>query len=405
MRSALLLSLVLVGCKDEATIDDSAPVAEDPCAGSAWEGVAICTAWMMNTTGETTAQLTNEDGSHPLVNVQAVSFDGAAVTVNATGLPNYTWTPTQDDIDELNARPEAPTDFEGGQTSAVAGQTYDLGDDIAFTSNGDCVTVDGYGWWPPGPTCPRDVGLAAAIPVEPTPATTDVCETALDAIGVAVNGVSIFNWWDGHYYDNGQDWQNLAPMLERYDVDPCKGHAAGVTYHQHGPPNCLSAQLEDDGSGHSPILAFMADGYPLHGKHHAAGEEAVSCWQTRDYDSAGSETGCGGGGVRDCVLVDNTDPSQGTRAVSDGPNTSDTVTSLSRNEFQAVSGIYYQDYWFDADCYAAGGPALDEHNGHDHGDYGYHYHVTDTFPFTIGPTFYGEVPAYTFTRCGGQGRP
>jgi hypothetical protein len=64
-----------------------------------------------------------------------------------------------------------------------------------------------------------------------------------------------------------------------------------------------------------------------------------------------------------------------------------------------VSGLYYEDWYFDADCAAQGGQYLDEHNGHDHDGLGYHYHVTSTFPFLAGPTFYGALNDKTLALC------
>ena len=78
----------------------------------------------------------------------------------------------------------------------------------------------------------------------------------------------------------------------------------------------------------------------------------------------------------------------------------------------AISGIYRQDYYYDASCTAAGGAALDLHNGHSHDALGYHYHVTVTraangnlvpaFPYYIGPTYAGTLPAQSFASCGGN---
>ncbi|MEM7690851.1 MAG: hypothetical protein AAF194_00200 [Pseudomonadota bacterium] len=71
-----------------------------------------------------------------------------------------------------------------------------------------------------------------------------------------------------------------------------------------------------------------------------------------------------------------------------------------------------EDYFFAGR--SASGAQLDEHNGHENGDgRGYHYHITlvmdgngdlqPSFPFTIGPRFYGELPDNAMTACGGGG--
>ena len=101
-------------------------------------------------------------------------------------------------------------------------------------------------------------------------------------------------------------------------------------------------------------------------------------------------------------MADPYDPAQGTvPADSDGPGTSDEVTSLSGNVFVAESGYYREDYFYSPNCSAQGEQYLDEHNGHDHGDHGYHYHVTFSFPYMPGPTLYGEV-IDDQVNCGGS---
>ena len=92
------------------------------------------------------------------------------------------------------------------------------------------------------------------------------------------------------------------------------------------------------GTGHSPIYGFGADGYPIYGPWHDSGVLAQSCWFTRDYDDLNSATGCGLAGERSCLLVDETDITQGTVApASSGPKTSDSVTSMSGNTFTATA--------------------------------------------------------------------
>lgn len=165
------------------------------------------------------------------------------------------------------------------------------------------------------------------------------------------------------------------------------------------------------GTGHSPIYGFGADGYPIYGPWHDSGVLAQSCWFTRDYDDLNSATGCGLAGERSCLLVDETDITQGTvAAASSGPKTSDSVTSMSGNTFTATAGYYFQDYYYDAACTAQGIQYLDEHNGHEHDGLGYHYHVTqvdngdgtytDAFPFYVGPTYAGTLDENALAACG-----
>ncbi|MEH6447039.1 MAG: YHYH protein [Oleispira sp.] len=66
------------------------------------------------------------------------------------------------------------------------------------------------------------------------------------------------------------------------DVDVCGGHAAQGDYHHHFYTHCLADLVADDGSQHSPIYGFSADGYPLYGPYEDDGSLALSGWEIRD---------------------------------------------------------------------------------------------------------------------------
>ena len=374
----------------------------DDCSTSAYADADICTSWRLNTTE--VAAVIATDGSEGLVDVQSatVSSDGGAdfVTLTSGGVPSYAVTFDDDRIAELRARPHAATDFVSGAPTVSAGDTVQFGEDIGFDSTG-CTrdgVDEGAGYWPPGPDCPEFMEKSMTIPVEATEASED-CYTPVGFAGMFVNGVSLFNWTDGFSYNNDAVWYNLAPKFEVYDAGVCNGHAAGGEYHHHSAAVCLGDQLGDDGTTHSPIYAWAPDGVPVHGPYVAAGSVAESCWKTRDY-TTDSPTGCGEDGKRSCLLVDPLDPGAGTTpATSNGPSTSATVTSLSGNTFVAESGYYFEDYYFDSDCAGGGLPAMDEHNGHDHDGLGYHYHMTATYPYFVGPTYYGTLAANAAVDC------
>ena len=138
---------------------------------------------------------------------------------------------------------------------------------------------------------------------------------------------------------------------------------------------------------------------------HAAGVPAEPCWIPRDYDDPNDPLGCGGNGTRSCGLVDPWDPTAGTVDLPQaewGPATSDVVESLSGNEFVVESGFYWQDHAYDPTCAAQGEQYLDDHNGHDHDGLGYHYHVTSSFPYHVGPSFAGALPDTNTARCSAQ---
>lgn len=94
------------------------------------------------------------------------------------------------------------------------------------------------------------------------------------------------------------------------------------------------------------MYGFSTDGYPIYGPFQASGAAAVSCWQRRDYRSS-SAVGCVGG-ARTCILKNPLDYSQGTQPVSAGPSLSSTLTTSSGNVISSASGIYEQDYFYNA---------------------------------------------------------
>jgi hypothetical protein len=79
-------------------------------------------------------------------------------------------------------------------------------------------------------------------------------------IGVAMNGVVFFNPFDA----NMQDASNI--------MDRCCGHPApDGQYHYHKYPICIDTPWADQGAGHSPLLGWMFDGYPIYGPYESAG--------------------------------------------------------------------------------------------------------------------------------------
>lgn len=121
----------------------------------------------------------------------------------------------------------------------------------------------------------------------------------------------------------------------------------------------------------------------------------MSCWKKRDY-SATSATGCSDG-TRSCILTDPLDYTKGTTSVSStGPSTTTTLSvGLGTATISSASGIFFEDYYYDTSCGAAGGEYLNQYNGHSHDEYGFHYHMTvdssgaPVFPYYVGPQFYG----------------
>jgi len=398
----IIMPLLLTGC---SSTNDTADTNDTTEATDTTEAIETNSVWIINTTDETSENLFESGTSQgSLVNVQSVdteTVDEVEYTVvSATGIANYKVTLTQEQIDALNARPKAATDFLSGVTTAEAGISFEFGEDIGYNSNNNCTTTGGEGYWPPGPVCPENLSRTGYFPNAPIPA-TDVVLSGLGAVGYWVNGTSVYQWGDGQSYNNAGVWQTLAPVAEVYDVDVCGGHAANGDYHHHFNSKCLAELVGDLGDSHSPVYGYAADGYAIYGPWNNNGELVKSSWAVRDYDDASSITGCGEAGVRNCRLVDEYDVDAGTEVAADGPLTSDTYISLSGNTFTASAGFFYEDFYWNSNLTNLGGVYLDQYNGHTDETLGYHYHVTITvddrgvqtpsFPYTIGPRFYGQL--------------
>jgi hypothetical protein len=92
------------------------------------------------------------------------------------------------------------------------------------------------------------------IPRNPTAATTHAA-TGLGAIGIAVNGVVIFNQYNGV--------RALLDTLEFNNLDQYNGHptpAPSLQYHYHTEPVYLTKKL-----GAGALIGYLLDGFPLYG--------------------------------------------------------------------------------------------------------------------------------------------
>ena len=99
--------------------------------------------------------------------------------------------------------------------------------------------------------------------------------------------------------------------FEVYDMDLCPGHAAMGDYHHHSYSDCLAQLVSDTGTGPSPVYGFAADGYPIYGPWEAArgaGAERLAGARLR---RPGFAHRLRVAHVRNCLLHDPLDPSQG----------------------------------------------------------------------------------------------
>ncbi|MEO5715933.1 MAG: YHYH protein [Luteolibacter sp.] len=107
------------------------------------------------------------------------------------------------------------------------------------------------------------------IPLNPTENTNHVAMDANNsnralpggAIGVAINGVILFNPFD-----------ESMEVDAVWRVDRCCGHPSPMqSYHYHKYPVCVNTPWSDDGQSHSPLIGFMFDGFSIYGPYESAG--------------------------------------------------------------------------------------------------------------------------------------
>ena len=108
-----------------------------------------------------------------------------------------------------------------------------------------------------------------AAPIKLNPVLSDVLTSIDAAVGVAINGVPIYDYsaagdLDIYNYDAGLDTLALGQL------DTCGGHAGrGDDYHYHASPTCMLDAMSN--LSDSSILGWGYDGYPLYGHNNPDG--------------------------------------------------------------------------------------------------------------------------------------
>lgn len=117
-------------------------------------------------------------------------------------------------------------------------------------------------------------GHAAPIPLHPvlgdTPQTRDA------ALGVAVNGVPIYDYTGGGEMSQADlaHYQAQHDTLTTQQLDICGGHAGrGDDYHYHVAPVCLFEQMVNAGADpdEGAIIGWAYDGFPIYGDNNPDG--------------------------------------------------------------------------------------------------------------------------------------
>lgn len=199
-------------------------------------------------------------------------------------------------------------------------------------------------------------------------------------ISYCIDGSVIYAPGDGMSYNDMDIWNQIAYFFERLDFDDFNGHSTppGV-YHHHVDNIGVHGSSATE---HSPIIAFAPDGFPVYGPYGYADPLDVNSGIQRMATSFQKRN-----------ITERTTLPNGT-ALSEaeyGP-------SLAEEEL----GSYIEDYEF----IAASGD-LDEHNGrycitpeYPNGIYAYFTTIDaqgdPEYPFFIGDTYYGDIPAGQF---------
>lgn len=117
-------------------------------------------------------------------------------------------------------------------------------------------------------------GYAAPIPLQPvlgdTPQTRDA------ALGVAVNGVPIYDYTGGGEMSQAglARYQAQHDTLTTQQLDICGGHAGrGDDYHYHVAPVCMFEQMASSGvdPNDGAIIGWAFDGFPIYGDNNPDG--------------------------------------------------------------------------------------------------------------------------------------
>lgn len=103
------------------------------------------------------------------------------------------------------------------------------------------------------------------IPLAPETVPESVPHTRDAALGVAVNGVPIYDYTAGGELSQ-QDlavYQAELDTVATHQLDECGGHAGrGDDYHYHTRPDCMIEQMNNAGA--DAIIGWAFDGYPLY---------------------------------------------------------------------------------------------------------------------------------------------
>lgn len=263
----------------------------------------------------------------------------------------------------------------GGLISNVQQVQYSA-DNVYVSAS--CIPGYDIGPWPGNPNKPDTQNFVYKITRHPEVNTAAVVATPLGHIGVWTNGVSMFNAKDAMSYQKKGKWNQNAIAVEGASFDNCLGHPApNGEYHHHLNPRCLYD--DKDSSKHSPIIGFAFDGYPVYGAYGFAKTD-------------------GSGGITRMRS------SYQMRSLTQRDQLPDGTVLNAADYGPAISAQFPLGYYVEDFKFISGSGDLDEHNGrfcvtpeYPGGTYAYFVTLDSTgtaaYPYTLGLTYYGKIPA------------
>ncbi len=291
---------------------------------------------------------------------------------------------------------------------------------VQYSNTSVYITTQGIPAYITGPFLDGNPSLATGqnaifkLPLNPVKNSGAATATTPGNIGLFINGVALFDYRDGVSWHNASQtikggpgggkgdgiWNRDAIVAERGGFDCAKGHPAMGNYHHHQNPSAFNLDIKVistvcdiyvadglyilDSTKHSPLIGFAYDGFPIYGAY-------------------GYKNADGTGGIvrmkssfKLRSITQRTEYANGSD-VTDGPVISSTYPL----------GYFREDYEY-VPTSASTPEYLDEHNGrfcitpeYPEGIYCYFATVDEkwnsSYPYVVGPTFYGVVSAQKVT--------
>ncbi|MBK9722712.1 MAG: YHYH protein [Saprospiraceae bacterium] len=290
---------------------------------------------------------------------------------------------------------------------------------VAYSADNVYITTTGVPAYPTGPFLDGNPSNATnqnaifKLPLNPVQNTGTPTATTGGNIGVFINGVALFDYRDGVAWNANtnalcggpgnppcpggmgttQNWNRDAIPAEKAGFDCSKAHPAMGNYHHHQNPSAFKLDINVisticnlydadglyaiDSTQHSPLIGFAYDGFPIYG-----------AYGYKNVDGTGGIVRIKSSySLRTNMTVRNTNPA-GTMVTNGAPINATYPLGYFREDYQYIATS------------AATPDYLDEHNGrfcitpeYPNGIYCYFATVdanwNSTYPYVVGPTFYG----------------